>query len=60
MGDFLEYDENKKTIKVLNLDEFSVDELEKYIFELTSEIDRSKKEIERKSKFLKDAENFFK
>ena len=59
MSDFLEYDEKKKTIKVLNLDEFSVDDLKKYIDELNNEIIRSKKEIKRKSKFLTDAEKFF-
>ena len=34
MSDFLEYDEKKKTIKVLNLEDFSVYDLKKYIDEL--------------------------
>ena len=34
MNDFLEYDKSKKDIKVLNLDDFSIEDLNKYIFEL--------------------------
>ena len=60
MNDFLEYDESKKTIKVLNLDDFSLEDLNKYIIELKNEILRSNKEIEKKSKLLSEAQKFFK
>ena len=42
MDDFLEIDEKKKTINSLNLDDFSVEDLEKYISELNKEILRVK------------------
>ena len=60
MTDFLEIDENKKTIKTLNLDDFSVEELEKYIEELKIEISRVSQEIKKKSGIKKEAESFFK
>ena len=60
MDDFLEIDEKKKTINSLNLDDFSVEDLKKYIEELKEEINRVSKEIERKNSFKKSAENFFK
>ena len=40
MNEFLEYDENKKSIKSINLDDFSIEDLDKYILELNEEIDR--------------------
>jgi len=43
MNEFLEYDENKKTIKALNLDDFSIEDLNKYITELKEEINRAMK-----------------
>ncbi len=48
MNEFLEYDENKKTIKALNLDDFSIEDLNKYITELKEEIDRAEIEIVKK------------
>ena len=45
MDDFLEIDEKKKTINLINLDDFSVEDLEKYILELENEVLRVKKEI---------------
>ena len=47
MNDFLEYEETKKTIKALNIDDFSIEDLNKYIIELRDEISRVKKEIEK-------------
>ena len=52
MDDFLEIDEKKKTINSLNLDDFSVEDLDKYILELNKEILRVKEEINKK-KILK-------
>ena len=40
MNEFLEYEENKKSIKSLNLDDFSIEDLDKYTLELKDEIDR--------------------
>lgn len=59
MKDFFEIDELKKTIKTLNLDDLSIDDLVKYIQELNDEIERANIEIERKKKFLKDADQLF-
>ena len=60
MIDFLEIDENKKTVNSLNLADFSVEDLEKYIQELKNEIDRAEKEIKTKKKLLNEADKFFK
>ena len=59
MNEFLEYDENKKAIKTLNLDDFSVEDLNKYIIELKTEIVRVEKEIQKKTNFLSEAQKFF-
>ena len=60
MNEFLEYEENKKSIKSLNLDDFSVEDLDKYILELKNEIDRVNIEKIKKKKLISDAENIFK
>jgi len=60
MDDFLEIDEKKKTINSLNLDDFSVEDLKKYISELNKEISRAKEEINKKNKLKKEAQKFFK
>lgn len=60
MTDFFEIDEKKKSIKNLILDDFSVEDLNKYLEELKAEIDRVDKEIERKKSSKKSAESFFK
>ena len=60
MKEFLEYEESKKTIKTLNLDDFSVEDLNNYTNDLKDEILRVKKEIEKKTNLLSEAEKFFK
>ena len=60
MNEFLEYDESKKSIKSLNLDDFSVEDLDKYILELKNEIDRGNIEKAKKKKLISEAENIFK
>ena len=60
MDYFLEIDEKKKTINTLNLDDFSVEDLDKYIFELNQEILRANEEINKKNKLKKEAQKFFK
>ena len=59
MNEFLEHDENKKSIKSLNLDDFSIEDLDKYISELKDEIDRVSKEKVKKKKLISEAENVF-
>lgn len=60
MNEFLEYEESKKSFKSLNLDDFSVEDLDKYILELKNEIDRVNIEKVKKKKLISDAENIFK
>ena len=59
MNEFLEYEESKKSIKSLNLDDFSVEDLDKYISELKDEIDRVNMEKVKKKKLISEAENIF-
>ena len=60
MNEFLEYDDTKKSIKTLNLDDFSIEDLNNYKNDLKDEITRVLKEIEKKSNLLSEAEKFFK
>jgi uncharacterized small protein (DUF1192 family) len=60
MNEFLEYEENKKSIKSLNLDDFSIEDLDKYTSELKDEIDRVNIEKVKKKKLISEAENVFK
>ena len=60
MNEFLEYEESKKSIKSLNLDDFSVEDLDTYISELKDEIDRVNMEKIKKKKLISEAENIFK
>ena len=60
MNEFLEYEESKKSIKSLNLDDFSVEYLDKYILELKDEIKRVNTEKVKKKKLISEAENIFK
>ncbi|MDC2979266.1 DUF1192 domain-containing protein [Pelagibacteraceae bacterium] len=60
MSDFFEIDEEKKTVKLINLDDFSVEDLNKYILELSEEIERVKIDLKKKIELKKQAEEFFK
>ena len=60
MTDFFEVDEKKKTVKILNLDDFSVEDLQNYISELQTEILRAQDEIKKKENLKLNAEKFFK
>ena len=60
MTDFFEGDEKQKTVKILNLDDFSVEDLQNYISELQTEILRVQDEIKKKENFKLNAEEFFK
>ena len=60
MIDFFEIDEKQNTVKVLNLDDFSVEDLQNYISELQTEILRVQDEIKKKENLKLNAEKFFK
>ena len=60
MNEFLEFEENKKSIKSLNLDDFSIEDLDKYISELKDEIEKVNLEKTKKKKLISEAENIFK
>ena len=60
MTDFFEVDEKQKTVKILNLDDFSVEDLQNYISELQTEILRVQDEIKKKENLKLKAEKFFK
>ena len=60
MNELLEYEESKKSIKSLNLDDFSIEDLDKYTSELKDEIDRVNMEKIKKKKLISEAENIFK
>ncbi|MDC3056480.1 DUF1192 family protein [Pelagibacteraceae bacterium] len=60
MTDFFEIDEKQKTVKILNLDDFSIEDLKNYISELQTEILRVKDEIKKKESLKLNAEKFFK
>jgi uncharacterized small protein (DUF1192 family) len=60
MNEFLEYEESKKSIKSLNLDDFSLEDLDKYTLELKDEINRVTMEKIKKKKLISEAENIFK
>jgi len=60
MGDFLEFDDEKKSVKSINLDDFSVEDLRKYIKELEDEKKRTELEMKKKNSFLEEAKKFFK
>ena len=60
MTDFLEINEKEKTIKSLNLEDLSIDNLKQYIFELQEEIKRVEGEIGLKESSISEAEKYFK
>ena len=60
MTDFFEVDEKQKSVKILNLDDFSVEDLQNYISELQTEILRVQNEIKKKENLKLNAEKFFK
>ena len=60
MDDFLEFDDKKKSVKSINLDDFSVEDLRKYIKELEDEKKRTELEMKKKNNLLEEAKKFFK
>ena len=60
MDDFFEIDQNKKTVKTLDLDDFSLSDLEIYISELKAEIKRVEEDIKKKISLKDEANKHFK
>ena len=60
MTDFFEVDEKHRTIKILNLDDLSIKDLQNYISELQTEILRVRAEIKKKKNLKLNAEKYFK
>ena len=60
MDDFLEFDDKKKSVKSIKLDDFSVEDLKKYIKELEAEKKRTELEIKKKNNLQEEAKKFFK
>ena len=60
MINFIEFDEKTKVLKSINLDEFSIEDLEEYIVNLTNEIRRSENEIIKRKTTKEAAQKFFK
>ena len=60
MNSFIEFDEEKKTLKSINLDDFSIEDLEDYIETLIAEINRSKVEVKKRLKTKEEAQKLFK
>ena len=60
MSDFLEFEKETKAIKSINLDDFSVEDLQEYIDELAKELDRVKSEMKKKLQLQSEAEKLFK
>jgi hypothetical protein len=60
MNSFLEFEEDKKTIKSINLDNFSIEDLEEYIDGLRLEVKKAEEEIKQRIKTKGEAQKFFK
>jgi|TARA_B100001167_G_scaffold86188_1_gene51947 hypothetical protein len=60
MNSFLEFEEDKKTIKSINLDNFSIEDLEEYIDGLKLEVKKAEEEIKQRIKTKREAQKFFK
>ena len=60
MDDYLEFEKNTKTLKSIDLDHFSVEDLEEYIHQLSNEIERVKKELDKKLESQAEAKKYFK
>ena len=60
MDDYLEIEKDTKTLKSINLDDFSIEDLKEYIEQLKKEIERVKNELEKKLKSQIEAEKYFK
>ena len=60
MNSFLEFEEDKKTSKSINLDNFSIEDMEEYIDGLKLEVKKAEEEIKQRIKTKGEAQKFFK
>ena len=60
MSDYLEYENETKALKSINLNDFSIEDLKEYVDELTKELERVKIEMKKKLKLQSEAEKLFK
>ena len=60
MEEFLEFDGKTETLKSINLDDLSIEELKEYIVDLKKEIQRVNLEVDKKNKVKLKAEKIFK
>ena len=60
MDNFLEFEDEKKSVKSINLDDFSVEDLRKYIKELEDEKKSTELEMKKKNSLQEEAKKFFK
>ncbi len=60
MDTFIEFEENTKVIKSINLDDFSVEDLKEYVGQLNLEINRAEIEIKKRLQTKEEAQKFFK
>ena len=60
MSDYLEYENETKALKSINLNDFSIEDLKEYVDELTKELERVKIEMKKKLKIQSEAEKLFK
>ena len=60
MSNYLEFENETKALKSINLDDFSVEDLKEYVDELTKELERVKIEMKKKLKLQSEAEKLFK
>ena len=60
MDDFLEFEKDTKALKSINLDDFSIEELNEYINQLKKEIERVKTDLNQKKKSHIEAGKYFK
>jgi len=59
MDDFLEFEKDKKKLKFINLDDFSVEDLKEYIEQLKKEIKRVSIDLDYKIQSQVEAEKYF-
>ena len=60
MEDFIEFEKDTKELKSIILDDFSIEDLKKYLVSLKKEIERVNIEIDRKTKMQIEAQKYFK
>ena len=60
MSNYLEFENETKALKSINLDDFSIEDLKEYMDELIIELGRVKIEMKKKLKIQSEAEKLFK